>query len=144
MRNAFNPASPVPENHRLKFLPRMFGDAYFLNGESLLFNVAGRLLPDYDGGYWEYFDRPGGAVHFAAPADRQQWRVCVAGNYFDREVSTESAGIIVSLFALNAMAERAAGRGDGPGTDFLCDRYYELRAYAVTHPEHAAILAAID
>ncbi|MGF6981401.1 hypothetical protein QFZ99_000877 [Paraburkholderia atlantica] len=136
-------AEIISESRRLDFMPDMFGPRHFIPGESMLYGFANGLLPDYDGGLWT-FHRVSNGARFAAPPERERWRVVVAGNYTDREVSTEAAGIILSLFALGAMAERASARDDGAATDFLCDRYYELRAYACEHPEYRAILAAID
>ncbi|HEY3620042.1 MAG TPA: antirestriction protein [Candidatus Sulfotelmatobacter sp.] len=142
--NTFTHAAPVAENRRLNFLPKMFGTNYFLNGEASLFDFAHALMPDYAGGHWEFFHRTGDGVHFAVPNVPDASRLCVSGNYFDREVSAQAAGIILSLFALNAMAHRASSRGDETGTDFLADRYYALRDYAKDHPDRAAIFAAID
>lgn len=138
-------ALPVPENRRLNFLPHMFGSLpmYFIGGENLLYSIARQMFSAYDGGSWTYCKAANGA-HFATPPAREQWCISVAGNGYSGEVSTEAAGIIVSLFALGAMAERAHGRGDSQGLDFLADRYYELREFAKAHPEARAIFKAID
>jgi Antirestriction protein len=138
-------ALPVPENRRLNFLPNMFGrlPMYFLGGESMIYDFAQSLMDGYIGGNWTFCKAANGA-HFATPPAREQWTVSVAGNGNIVEVSTEAAGVIVSLFALGAMAERAHGRGDGQGLDFLADRYYELREFAKAHPEARAIMKAID
>jgi hypothetical protein len=140
----FEPATTVHDNFRMTFMPRMFGDQYFLNGEAMLFDFARNLMPDYAGGHWEFYHLRGSEVRYAVPTGRERWRVTVAGNYYDGEVSADAAGIILSLFAINAMSEFALRRNDWTGMDALADRYGDLRQYACGHPERAAILAAID
>ncbi|MGF6957982.1 antirestriction protein [Paraburkholderia youngii] len=138
----FTPATKVAEASRMRFLPAMFGTSYFLTGETSLFNSAYHYLPDYGGGMWEFYEA--GAVRYAVPVARDRWRVCVPGNYFDGEMSADAAGIMLSLFALNAMAMFAHERHDDAATDFLSDAYHALRHHACDHPEHRLILKAID
>ncbi|MGF6607077.1 hypothetical protein OKW45_001977 [Paraburkholderia sp. WSM4175] len=133
----------VSDTERPKFTPDMFGPRYFIPGEGMLFHFAEALMPDYDGGLWSFHRVSNGAM-FAAPPERETWRIVVDGNYTDCEVSTEAAGIILSMFALGAIAETAHGRGDGNSTDRLADHYHLLRYYACEHPEARAILAAIN
>jgi Antirestriction protein len=138
-------AKPVPENQRLNFLPKMFSPSplYFLGGENLIFGYAKAYLTGYTGGLWTFYKASNGA-HFAAPSEEREWEIRIASNGFEATVSTEAAGIIVSLFALNVMVERAHGRGDGEVMELLADRYYELRDFAIQHPEYRTILKAID
>jgi hypothetical protein len=145
MKDTFQPATVVADNQRTDFLPSMFGanPFYFINGEVALFNSADMICEDYGGGSWTFYKADNGA-HFASPSGSDSWRVSVSGNGYEGEVSTEAFGVIVSMFALNLMAERASARGDSKATDFLCDRYYELRSFAIDHPEQPAIFRAID
>jgi hypothetical protein len=133
--------TPVPEARRLDFLPAMFG-RYFMPGETALFNAAACYFDGYAGGLWDFYEA--GDIRYAVPAQRDRWAVSVPGNYFEGEVSADAAGIIASMFALNAMAGFAHQRGDGDATDTLSDAYHALRHYACEHPEARAILAAID
>ncbi|MGF6986521.1 hypothetical protein QFZ99_006062 [Paraburkholderia atlantica] len=131
----------VPEQRRMDFLPAMF-DRYFLPGETALFNAAACYLGGYQGGLWDFYEA--GDVRYAVPIQTDRWAVSVPGNYFEGEVSADAAGIICSMFALNAMAAFAHERRDGEATDFLADAYHALRRYACEHPEARAILSAID
>jgi Antirestriction protein len=136
-------ASAVPENHRMAFLPHMFGARRMIPGETMLYHFAGKLSPDYKGGFWNFYRLSEGG-YFAAPAAPARLLISVPGNGFEREVSAEAAGVIISLFALGAMADRAADRGDEGGTDLMTGRYHQLLNFARSHAERAAIMAAID
>ena len=133
----------VPDPLRLQFLPRVFG-ACMMRGETLVFDWAKRLCPDYTGGGWHFYDLSNGGFYLAlatAPTDTQdgqpdRMRIRVDGNGFDDDMSLDAAGIVITLFALNHMT--------WDGLDHLVDAYYRLLDFAAEHAESRLILSAID
>ncbi|MGV6876248.1 hypothetical protein ACUSIJ_26670 [Pseudochelatococcus sp. B33] len=59
-QDASNPAQPparpatvVPDNHRVDFLPQLFGRQLLLTAEFIVYRFMEWLSPDYRGGYWD-------------------------------------------------------------------------------------------
>ncbi|MGC0987090.1 antirestriction protein [Pantoea agglomerans] len=143
----------VPDSERLAFLPSLLGSSC-VYVENLVFNWMRKLSPElqpdfrmhrldfqemhYDGGVWEFYRLSNGGF-FMAPAGRESYRVSVAGNYFDDELSGNAAGIVATLFALNQMTHT-----NHPHTQKCYDLYWLLRDYASQLPETNMIRAAID
>jgi len=133
----------VPHGLRLRFLPRVFG-RHMMRGESLVYDWARRLCPDYTGGSWHFYDLSNGGFYLAlsdAPGSvvagqPDQMRICVDGNGFEESMSCDAAGIVITLFALNQMS--------WIGVDGMADAYHRLLDFAAEHAEHRLILSAID
>ncbi|ALM83112.1 antirestriction protein [Bordetella sp. N] len=119
----------------MAFLPTYFGPRDFLKGELLVYRWIELLSDDYRGGYWHFYEIPGG--FYLAPAGYTELRIRWPLNHCDCTMSADAAGIVATLYALSELCE--AVRGDG-----LVDRYHALKAFALEHPEVAAIYAAID
>ena len=129
-------ATIVPDDKRMDFLSRLFGERHFFMGEMRLYDWMSQLSPDYRGGFWTFYDLAGEPL-FLAPASTARVRICCRGNGYEGEVSAEAAGIIATLFTLSHMS--IASQDDG-----LADAYFRLLDYASRHPEAAEILSAID
>src|SRR5580692_4508344 len=82
-------ATPVPENRRMAFLPRVFGERLMLVGENLVYSWAKFLSPDYRGGLWSYYDLSNGAFYMS-PCAPERLRFQVGGNGFDGEMSADA------------------------------------------------------
>jgi len=66
-------------------------------------------------------------------------------NGFDGEVSAEAAGIIATLYALNALIwELYIRNPHHTGRELLQQKYDDLRNFAGQHAEAAEIYRAID
>ena len=117
------------------FLPAFFGQAMMI-GEGLVYCWMRNLSEDYQGGYWDYFKLSNGGFYMA-PRTSKKFRVLVAGNYFEGELSADAAGIVATLYALCELANRTA-------SDRIVDLYHLLRDYASEHPDAGQIFAAID
>lgn len=133
-----NPISAqlVAEKDRPDFLAKQLPGSLCVKGESLVYRWLAKLSPQYAGGYWEFYALSNGGFYMA-PKDARQFAIAVEGNGFRGTVSADVAGIIACLFALNALACQSANPA-------VIDRYYQLRDYALDHPDALSIMAAID
>jgi len=136
-KNSRPVAKVVPDDDRLNFLPNLFGYRNYFAAESLLYTVMGSLSPkDYSGGYWDFYALDGKPLYMVPPAiDR--YRISCDGNGYSGEVSSDAAGIIVTLFTLSHMSFARE-------CDHLAEAFHRLYAYAAEHPEARAIFRAID
>lgn len=100
---------------------------------------ASLLCKDYRGGLWAFYRLSNGGF-FLAPDSDQRFKVSVAGNDYEGEVSAEAFGLIVTLFVLGTLCwiDNEALR------EKFSDHYHQLRAYARDHAECAEVLGAID
>jgi hypothetical protein len=128
-------ATPVSEDKRISFLPKHFG-VHFVSGEATIYAWAATLSADYAGGLWNYVELSNGGF-YVSPATPEKLRVRWPDNYFDGEVSADAAGIIITLYALNHLAAKTL-------LNRFVDKYHSLREFALTHPEAAYIMSAID
>jgi hypothetical protein len=128
-------SSIVPDAERLAFTPMLFG-RHYLRGESLVYRWMETLCNSYNGGYWDYLTLSNGGGYMAPKFDGNV-KICVAGNYFDAEMSADAAGVVASMFALNQLANSTRD-------EEIIERYYALRAYALSHPDSYLIMQAID
>jgi len=129
------PARLVPDDERMGFLPKHFGQRLMLRGELTVYGWMDRLSPDYQGGYWNYYEIKGG--FYLAPAGYDTLHIIWPLNYCDRIMSADAAGIVATLYALCEVCQQAHG-------SVLVGKYYALRDFAGEHAEAAAIFAAID
>ncbi|WP_427183796.1 antirestriction protein [Bordetella bronchialis] len=125
----------VPDNERMNFLPKHFGQRLMLAGELAVYGWLDRLSEDYRGGYWHYYEIPGS--FYMAPTSHDTLRIVWPLNWCDRTMSADAAGIVATLYALSELCQRPQGAD-------LVDKYYALREFASVHAEASAILAAID
>jgi hypothetical protein len=131
-------AMPVPEHRRVECSARRFGAAFSFSVEPLVYGWAGRLAPDYDGGYWDFFCLCNGGFYMAPAADRE-FEV-IAPNGFVGRLSSDALGIAACLYAFSH------GSFGTPGelADACAVHYHQLRDYALQHPAAGKLLAAID
>jgi len=142
MSNTQITSSLVDECGRLFFLPKYFGNL-FLVGENMVYQFADKLSVDYKNGLcalWNFYELSNGGFYMA-PAYDGAMNIAVDSNYFEGEVSSDAAGIVITLFAVNTIVNSLHEKHD---VDDLIDRYYFLRDYACEHPESSLILQAID
>lgn len=132
----FRPATLVPEDRRLNFLPALFGLNRLIVAENTLYGLMDRLSPDYGGGAWDFYELDGKPLYLA-PTSKPRFRMSWPDNGYQGEVSADAAGIIATLFALSHLSFR-----------FTDDRFSEgfarLYDYAARHPEAGEIFQAID
>ena len=114
-------ASLVDADARPNFLPTFFGARLMIRGEALVFGWLRALAVDYHGGYWNFYTLSNGGFYMA-PAGSKPLRVMCEGNGFDDELSSDAAGIVVTLFALCQLANESE-------EDYIIDLYHLLREF---------------
>ncbi|MDA3922321.1 MAG: antirestriction protein [Salinisphaera sp.] len=129
-------ATAVPEDQRMHFLPRFFGHDMRV-GETLVFNWMQELAADYDGGYWTFYELSNGGFYMAPELDCETIRIRCSGNFYNGQMSPDAAGIVATLYALNALVWKTRRSRHK-------DMFDRLRDYAGDHAEGPAIFAAID
>lgn len=105
--------------------------------ENTLYGLMGWLSPqDYGGGFWEFHQLDGQPLYMVPPS-KDRYRIACETNGYSGEVSSDAAGIIVTLFTFSHLSFKFE-------SDHLSDGYQRLYAYAAEHPEASAIFRAID
>ena len=129
----------VPDKDRLKFLPKHVG-LFMTRFETSVYNWMSRLDNEYNGGYWEFYELDNGGF-FLAPSEDRDYKLCSI-NHNEEVVSNISAGITVTLFALNALMV-IENIPDSMQSQ-LVDKYYALRDFAADYIEAKEIFSLID
>ncbi|USQ15594.1 antirestriction protein (plasmid) [Legionella lytica] len=125
----------VVEKNRLNFLPKHV-KRHVIQFENIIYYLAQSMCYQYSGGYWNFYELSNEGF-FLAPALEQPLEMFVDGNGFNGFVSPEALSVIVTLFSINGISGQQ-------GDDYLIDKYYALRDFAIQHPERDLILLAID
>ncbi len=134
-------ASQVPEGDRLSFLPKHFGKL-MMKFEGTVYLWMRRLSTDYTGGYWNFYELSNGGFYMALSGERRfQFNSL---NYAQEEVSADAAGVIVTMFALNAIINGIAYEEEPDLSENFIEGYYRLRDFAAEHAESRKIFALID
>lgn len=130
-------ANPVAERKKSDHVAVLFGIRWVWV-ESFVFDTAGSLSSDYEGGSWEFYDLSNGGFYMV-PASRQSYPV-VCDNGFEGSLTSEAFGVTCCLYAFSLLSF-------SPDTVFaeLCaTHFHRLREFALEHAEAKAILRAID
>lgn len=134
-------ASQVPEGDRLSFLPKHFGKL-MMKFEGTVYLWMRRLSTDYTGGYWNFYELSNGGFYMALSGEKRfQFD---SPNYAQEEVSADAAGVIVTMFALNAIINGIAYEEETDLSENFIEGYYLLRDFAAEHAESRKIFALID
>lgn len=128
----------VPDARRVGLTAGLFGVAFSLRLEPAVFTMAGKLSPDYYGGYWQFHSMSNGGFYMAPDTDTMFLVACENG--FVGRMSADALGIAACLYAYSHLSFYCE---DG-FTDTCAEQYHLLRELALDHPEAAAILGAID
>ncbi|WP_253684619.1 antirestriction protein [Edwardsiella tarda] len=131
----------VEESDRLSFLPYLFGDDFML-AELQVYALARKLIPEYERGFWHFIRLPEGGG-FMMP-DCGKVHMINGENWFDRTISAEAAGIILTSLAINHRCWTQYDCGNIALTRLYMQRDTQLWIYIEFHPECDAIYAALD
>lgn len=126
-------ARKVPARSRLATLPRHFG-RHAVRFEGTVFSMLRFLSPDYEGGFWEFYELSNGGF-FMALDQKERFQVTVPGNGFSGHLNGHSAGIVACLMTYSSLSFHLSSMGE---------QYHRLRAYALTHQDAELIMTAID
>jgi len=125
----------IAEDARLKALPRHFG-LHMLRLEDTVFDFMRQFAAGYAGGVWDMLELSNGGFYMRTGNDPVNFRV--PSNGFEEVMSADAAGITVCLFAYSHLSFHF------PAEARFSRHFYQLRAYALEHPEASLIFAAID
>ncbi|CTZ77446.1 putative antirestriction protein [Escherichia coli] len=133
-------ASPL-RSPGLSFLPYLFG-LDFLYAEASVYALAKKMMPEYEGGFWHFIRLPDGGGYMMPDGDR--FHMVNGANWFDRTVSADAAGIILSSLVINRQLWLYHDSGDAGLTQLYRMRDAQLWRHIEFHPECNAIYAALD
>ena len=131
----------VEECDRLSFLPYLFGND-FLYAEVYVYALAQKMMPEYQGGFWHFIRLPDGGGYMMPDGDR--FHMVNGANWFDRTVSADAAGIILTSLVINRQLWLYHDSGDAGLTQLYRMRDAQLWRHIEFHPECNAIYAALD
>ena len=129
----------VVEAKRLATLVKHFGSSC-ITFESLMYDIASSLCPDYKGGYWTFLELTNGGFYMS-PTDSESYKIEVIGNYYQGELSADAIGIVVTIFAINFLICKTK---NDDAIEKLSEKYHLLLDYAQDHKESSKIFSAID
>lgn len=125
-------------SERIDVPAKLFGVAYPLLLEPMIFAFAGKLAPEYDGGYWIRYTLSNGGFYMA-PATDKYFKV-ISPNDYEAILSADALGITACLFAYSQSSFTAS-----PAFAEVCaEQFHMLRAYMLDQPEAEAVLGIID
>jgi hypothetical protein len=127
----------VPESQRAEHAGKNFG-VRFLWIESFVFDTAGSLSREYDGGLWDIYALSN-AGFYMAPRNRRTCRVECA-NGFNGELSSDAFGVTCCLYAYSLLSFSS----DDGFAEVCAENFHRLREFALQHGECHAILRATD
>ena len=131
-------AERVEERKRTSFLFELCKrELEALHFEHLVYAWMGKLS-SYTGGYWDFYKLSNGGGYMALV--KEDTVTINSTNGFSFEMSSDAAGIVVTLFAMSHASEIF----QGGARDSMIDQYHNLLDYIEFHPEAAKIYGAID
>lgn len=148
-------ATEVAETHRMTFLPGHLPwpantlpnlavartqDGLYLRFEQLVYALTDHHSPDYNGGYWKYYQLSNGGWFICPPAG--EYAVQNPENFYDGRMSGEALGIAICMIALSRLAFAAVGRETV--AEKLSEDFHRLRDFALDHAEAGEIMRFTD
>jgi hypothetical protein len=131
----------IADASRMDATYTLFGLHFPLRLESTVFNMAGMLSEQYQGGSWEFYSLSNGGFYMA-PCHAQKpdkGFAVTSENGFAGPMSGDALGITACLYAYSHLSFMQNSFGE------LCANHYHLlREYALDHSEARAVFAAID
>ena len=109
---------------------------------SILAGLAKKMMPEYEGGFWHFIRLPDGGGYMMPDGDR--FHIVNGANWFDRTVSADAAGVILTSLVINRQLWLYHDSGDAGLTHLYRMRDAQLWRHIEFHPECNAIYAALD
>lgn len=126
---------------RLAFLPSLFGNDFMIS-ELTVYAYASRFITGYNGGYWHYHRLPDGSGYMVP--DMENVTFCNPDNWFECEMSAETAGIIITALVLNHRSFYHCHHDNDELCSHFCRRYEALMSFVDSHPDASTIYRALD
>ena len=127
----------VPEDRRMAVVERLFGMAFPLQLEPVVYGITDRMAQDYTGGYWHFYTLTNGGFYMAPAEDRVFHVKCQ--NMFDGDLSADALGIVACEYAYSNLSFSLSDIARE-----YARHYHLLREYSMEHAEVSAIVAATD
>lgn len=128
----------VPDEQRLDFWLNHFGSVKsWTTFEVVIFTTMGQFCEDHYCGYWEYCTLSNGGAFIYPDLNQEDLMLLNPHNGNEAIVSPEAAGIAVCLILYSIWSFQTE-------SEVMSDRFYQLRDYALQHPESAVIFHLID
>ena len=109
--------------------------------QNYLFALAARYSPDYNGGFWDYFELSNGGFYASLAIDKSSLRVENPDNHFEGEMSPDAFSIGVNLCALSHLT---FDQYPSSLVDDICRDYDRLREYMFVHEEVKKLVRFTD
>ena len=123
----------VPEDQRLAITEKLFGMAFPLQLEPVVYGITDRMAQEYSGGYWDFYTLSNGGFYMAPSEDRIFQVKCQ--NMYEGDLSADALGITACLYAYSNLSFSLSD---------IARHYHLLREYSMGHAEVSAIVAATD
>ena len=107
-----------------------------MQAEAQVYYTLSTICETYKGAYWHFYELSNGGFYMA-PDLTEKLPIFVYSNGYEGLLSTDAAGIISTLYAINHFCCASQ-------SEKLLDRYELLRDYAEEHSEALEIYGAID
>jgi hypothetical protein len=127
----------VPEDRRTDVVEQLFGMAFPLQFEPVVYGITDRMAEGYTGGYWKFWTLSNGGFYMAPAEDRTFHVKC--RNMYEGDLSADALGITACLYAYSNLSFSLSDLA----RDYA-QHYHLLREYMLGHPEVSEILGAID
>ena len=92
----------VPEDQRLAVVERLFGIAFPLQLEPVVYGVTDSLANDYTCAYWNFYTLSNGGFYIAPAEDRIFHVRCQ--NMYEGGLSADALGIVACLYAYSNLS----------------------------------------
>jgi hypothetical protein len=122
------------DNERLRCLPAIAGIRCTLL-ENTIYDALGLICDSYNGGYWNYYKLSNGGFYMAPQSDVIFRLSCE--NYFEGEVSANTAGIIATASAYSTLSFLNGG-------ECFAKAYHQLSDFIFQQRDAGLIRAALD
>ena len=127
----------VPEDQRMDVVEQLFGIAFPLQLEPVVYGITDQMAKDYDGGYWNFYTLSNGGFYMAPAEDKVFHVKCQ--NMYEGDLSADALGIVACEYAYSNLPFSLSDVARE-----YARHYHLLREYVVEHPEVREILGATD
>mgnify|MGYP001821558361 CR=1 FL=1 len=127
----------VPEDQRLAITEQVFGMAFPLQLEPVVYGITDRMTEEYTGGYWDFYTLSNGGFYMAPAEDRVFHVKCQ--NMYEGSLSADAFGITACLYAYSNLSFSLSDIARE-----YARHYHLLREYSMEHAEVREILGATD
>jgi len=134
----------VSKRERLNFLPRLFKNN-FMRCENHVYQLAGKLSDNYQGGMWEFAEASNGALYMRPESEEGEMFSVSCENYYEGNLSADAFGILCTYLTVNNMCWMLADE-DSPQEKLkhFIDMNYLIRDVLLEHQENHELIPAID